>query len=219
MFNFFKRKTREQIRYRHIDEAFGPVVVADQGRIRHLKFGNRVKQGSVDLKNPDAIYLKYQQMMLTVFDGGRYDRCLCLGLGAGSIPRYIHRNRLCRRLEVVEINPVVVDVARTYFDLPEEITVHHTDAADFVAATEQRFDLVFVDLFNQSGMPAAFKELSFYRRLYGRLTPNGAVVVNMWSSDFSNLLLEEMLDEVFDELRIVRSRRSKNHIAIGERTV
>ena len=212
---FSRRKQREKIIYRHSDSDFGVVVVADKNRARYLKFGNHIKQGGMDLNNPGAVYLEYQRAMLAIFEEKSFARCLCLGLGAGSIPKYIHQNGLCQRVDVVEINPVVIDVARSYFGLPEEVTVHNVDALDFIDGTSMRYDLLFVDLFDKAGTPIKFKALSFYRRLYGVLKTGGVVVVNMWSSDFGDLLLEEKLGSVFDEVQVVKA--SRNHITICKR--
>lgn len=215
---FFKRKKpKEKIIYRHTDGDFGTVVVTDKGSARFLKFGNHIKQGAINLKNPDLVYLKYQQAMLTVFEERTFERCLCLGLGVGAIPKYIHQNGLCQRLDVVEVNPKVVEVARNYFQFPQDVAVHTLDAMEFVTTTRKMYDLVFVDIFNQSGTPAQFKALSFYQKLYGLLRAKGVVAVNMWSSDFSDLLLQEKLETIFSEVNVVKKPGSKNHITLCSR--
>ncbi len=212
---FFRKKGREKERYCYRDKQHGTVIVTDKERVRYLKFGNHIKQGAMNLRQPDRVHLQYQQVMLRVFDSEAYSSCLCLGLGAGTIPKYIHQQGLCERMEVVEINPVVIDVARRYFALPGEVTVHNCDAMDFVVGTNRQFDLVMVDLFDKSGTPLEFKRLSFYRKLFGLLRRGGMVVINMWASDFGDLLLEEKLGTVFDQVEVVRADR--NHITLCRR--
>lgn len=207
---FFWRGSKEKVVYSHKDRSCGAVVVADQKGVRYLKFGNHVKQGAMLLKRPDEVYLKYQRTMLRVFERRPFDRCLCLGLGAGSIPKYIHQQQLCKQLEVVEINPHVVEVATTYFELPEAVRVHTKDAMDFVVESSMSYDLLFVDLFDLEGTPLQFKAFSFYQRLHGLLNEGGAVVVNMWAADFGDLLLEEKLKRIFDRVEIETAGR--NHI-------
>ncbi|HIJ25844.1 MAG: fused MFS/spermidine synthase [Gammaproteobacteria bacterium] len=213
---FFKRKnSKERVIYRHSDDDCGEVVVVDKGKIRFLKFGNHIKQGGIDLTNPDSVYLEYQQSMLSVFDAGSFAKCLCLGLGAGSIPKYIHQNKLCERLSVVEINPVVIDVAREYFALPTDVAVINDDALDFVRRTVMTYDLVIVDIFTKSGTPCEFKTFSFYRSLHELLRIGGVVVLNTWASDFNKLLLEETLGKIFDNVQFVKV--STNHIVFCRR--
>ncbi len=212
---FFKRKRKSQILYHHTDEQFGTVSVEESNRIRYLKFGNHIKQGAMNLGDPDRVHLLYQRTMLEVFETKSYASCLCLGLGAGSMPRYIQQNRLCQRIEVVEVNPVVIDVARAWFDLPDEVQLHNRDAMDFVVGSSRQYDLILVDLFDMAGTPLEFKMLSFYRKLFGLLREGGAVVVNLWASDFGDLLLEEKLRSVFDAVEVKRAKR--NHITICRR--
>ncbi len=215
---FFKRKKdQEKVIYHHADDAFGEVQVTDKGSVRYLKFGNFIKQGGIDRKKPEKIYLKYQQAMLSVFDGRSFERCLCLGLGAGTIPGYIHRNRLCRSVEVVELNPTVIEVARRFFGFPEEVVVYNADAQDYAVCTTDHYDLIFVDIFNKEGTPSKFKAPLFYQRLHRLLSADGVAVFNIWSSDFNNLLLQEMLVKVFSTVRIVKAPGSTNHIAICNR--
>ena len=211
----FKKRQKNSPIFSHSDDDFGAVLVTDEEGIRYLKFGNRTKQGAMDLSSPDTAYFEYQQAMLSVFDDGAFERCLCLGLGAGSMPKFIHQNGLCQSIDVVEINPVVIDVARAHFQLPKEVTVHNADALDFVVGTRMVYDLVMVDLFNKSGTPINFKLLSFYKRLKRVVRSGGVVVVNMWASDFGDLLLEEKLRTVFDEVEVMKV--SRNHITICKR--
>lgn len=189
--------------------------VEQSGKVRYLKFGNHIKQGAEDLRRPERVHLHYQRTMLEVFDSGSYERCLCLGLGAGSMPKYIQQNRLCQRVEVVEVNPVVVDVARNYFGLPDGVRVHKRDAMEFVVGSSMSYDLILVDLFDKAGTPIEFKMLSFYQKLQALLRDGGVVVVNMWASDFGDLLLEEKLKSVFSAVEVKRAAR--NHITLCRR--
>jgi spermidine synthase len=215
LLKLFPRRRGVKERFRHQDERFGTVVVSDRGEIRTLQFGNHIKQGAMDLKRPDRVHLHYQRVMLEVFVSGSYPRCLCLGLGAGSIPKYIAQQGLCQRIEVVELNPVVIDVARTFFGLPETVRVHQRDAMEFVELSSMQYDLIMVDLFDSEGTPLQFKRVSFYQKLFGLLRSGGIVVVNMWAADFGDLLLEQKLRSVFDQVEVMQAER--NHITLCRR--
>lgn len=47
-------------------------------------------------------------------------RILIVGMGGGGLTLFVHRH-LCASLEVVELDPAVVDAAQKWFDLKEDI--------------------------------------------------------------------------------------------------
>ncbi len=211
---FSKRKHKPKLVFEHSDQRYGKVEVVDRGDYRYLQFGNHIKQGAMDRHHPDRVHLQYQQMMIEALEEEVFEHCLCLGLGAGTLPRYLHDNARCNALTVVEVNPVVVDVARRYFQFPKQITVYTTDALEHVEQDSTLYDLILVDLFDKSGAPEKFKRFDFYQLLHQRLLPMGRVVINVWAADFGEILLEEILGKLFDEIRVIKTPGSRNHITL-----
>ncbi|KAF3629173.1 hypothetical protein FXO38_27834 [Capsicum annuum] len=61
-------------------------------------------------------------------------RSVVIGLGAGLLPMFLHKHLNFAEIEVLELDPVVVDLARDYFDFrdDERLKVHVTDGLKYV---------------------------------------------------------------------------------------
>ncbi|KAK6914318.1 Methyltransferase type 11 [Dillenia turbinata] len=63
-------------------------------------------------------------------------KAVVLGLGAGLLPMFLHHYMPFFSIEVVELDPMVLDLAKSYFDLSEDkrLKVHIADGVQFVRA-------------------------------------------------------------------------------------
>lgn len=107
---------------------------------------------------------------------------LLLGLGAGSVVHLLRRTHGVRApITAIEIDPVVVDLARRHFALDAwpNLEVVVGDAIAWVGATTRRFDLVVVDVFLEARVPDACSSEPFLRALAERVAPGGLVLVNL----------------------------------------
>ncbi|KAJ0409080.1 hypothetical protein P43SY_002214 [Pythium insidiosum] len=123
-------------------------------------------------------------------------RVAVLGSGGGSLARYLlHHVPQLERLDAVEPNAVVNDVARQFFGLDDtndsRLQVHETMGEAFVERQLQQrgdgqLDLVFLDVeggeTSPDGViapPQSMLEPSFMRNLQRLLAPHGCLVVNV----------------------------------------
>ncbi len=77
-------------------------------------------------------------MMAFLLFNDRPERVLMIGLGGGSLAKFIYHYLPRARTQVVEINPRVVAVARQFFNVPpddERFAVIVSDGAEYVRAT------------------------------------------------------------------------------------
>ena len=97
-----------------------PVTLSEEDGVRYLHLGSIWIQGGMRIRKPQVVEIDYVQRMLasllwlpgeTLGEG----RAVQLGLGAGALTRFT-AVALKMATTVVEINPQVVDVARTLFD-------------------------------------------------------------------------------------------------------
>ncbi|HZH78901.1 MAG TPA: fused MFS/spermidine synthase [Archangium sp.] len=163
---------------------FGTVFVVDEGDERTLRFdhpdGNR--QSAMLKSNPRAVLSSYVRVATAglAFTEGR-SRALVVGLGGGAFPLLLHRCLPRTVVDVVEINPVVVDVAQRFFGVRETERFHITveDGAEFMAREGPSYDFIFLDAFSDKGIPDHLKKLAFFEDVLRRLSPGGAVVLNI----------------------------------------
>ncbi|TNF33568.1 MAG: hypothetical protein EP315_08230 [Gammaproteobacteria bacterium] len=140
-----------QLLYATRDE-HGPIEVVEvKQKLRSLHFGNKTQQAAMFLYNPILLLHKYTQAMLTSLCWQTPKRVLALGLGGGSIPKFLLHHYQQIHIDVVELRPQVTRIAAEYFSLYEDprLSIHHGRAEDFLATTthDARYDLILVDLF------------------------------------------------------------------------
>lgn len=120
-------------------------------------------------------------------DVGRHETksVLLIGLGAGSVVHLLRRDFGVRApITAIEIDPVVVDVAREHFGLGRwsNLEVIVADAAEWVASSSRRFDLVVIDAFYEAKVPAQLRSAAFARHLRERVAPGGWLIFNQVSN-------------------------------------
>ena len=156
------------------------VFVHEDDEIRTLRF-ERNPQSSMFLSDPfesDIRYPSYFHLGLAVKPD--LERVLVIGLGGGTVVKRMWRDYPWVRIDVVELDPVIVDLARAYFALPddERIRVITGDGRAFVETAEERYDLIVVDAFDDDDLPRPFKTEEFMRAARGLLQPDGVIVYN-----------------------------------------
>ena len=138
--------------------AYGRVFVVEQGRERMLRFDdvNGVDQSVMSLDDPASVPMEYVRYAgLGLLFGPKLDSVMMIGLGGGSFTTMIHRALPAARIDAVEIDPVVVQAARSFFGFVEDdkYRVHIADGAAFARYTSARYDLILAD----AGFATAFQ--------------------------------------------------------------
>lgn len=94
------------------------VTFSESGGIRYLHFGNELIQGAMRIRDPDEIYLEYNQQMmawLLFLETKPGMRIAQLGLGTGALTKFQHRFCPAVKTTVVELNPAVIVAAVVCF--------------------------------------------------------------------------------------------------------
>jgi spermidine synthase len=163
------------------------IEIVEEDGVRVLQIGGNAIQSAMRLDAPDRIELDYVRAMLAFLLFHPSPReVLMVGLGGGSMARFIHQRMPDTRVTVVEINPGIVTVARKYFNFPEDderLEIVIGDGAEVVPQRPASCDVLVVDGF-VNGSPA--KDLcahSFYGSAFAALRPGGVMVANFMSDD------------------------------------
>lgn len=164
-----------------------PVEISERNDTRFLHLGGPAVQSAMRIKDPYALDLEYTRAMMAflLFQRDPKDVAL-IGLGGGSLAKYIHRYLPETCLTALEINPEVVAAARAYFFLPqddERLSVITGDGAAFVHENPDSQDVLLVDGFDAKRIVDALASPEFYRACKTMLRPGGVAVFNLWGSD------------------------------------
>ncbi len=102
---------------------------------------------------------------------------LVLGLGGGSASN-IFRTNLKFRVDAVELDERIGEVARKYFQLNPEVKVIVDDARHYIETTKKAYDLIFFDLFKGESQPPHVLTVESFKRAKSLLNKGGFIIVN-----------------------------------------
>lgn len=110
---------------------------------------------------------------------------LMIGGGAFTYPRDFIKNYPDAKMDVVEIDPGMTDVARKYFSLNDEknLTIYHQDARTYLNESKKKYDVIFGDAFNSiSEIPFQLTTKEVVIKEYEALNNGGVIMVNIISA-------------------------------------
>lgn len=197
------------------------IDISEEFGIRKLHFGEDDTQSAMRVSDPTELILAYSRCMFgfMLFTDAPA-KALLIGLGGGSIAKWIHEYLPQTHLTCVELQPQVVGVARSMFHLPEDnerLSVIVGDGAAHVwAMPEASSDLIMMDAYSATGIAPPLATTDFFAACRDKLTDNGVLAVNLWGSDKRFKDYCERLGKVFDGCILCLPARQKgNVIAFG----
>ena len=156
--------------------------VCNEHNSKSLHFSNQQEQSKMMLSQPNELAVDYTRTMMGFLLLKREPRhILMIGLGGGSLAKYCYQHLPSTHITVIEINPLVIAL-RGEFKVPddgERFRVIEADGADFVCDTDQVFDVVLVDGFDQQGQPAQLCSQHFYDSCSQVMEDQSILVVNL----------------------------------------
>lgn len=169
----------------------GVIEVVDLGDQRSLHFGSYPRQSSMSLETPHTLELSYtQSMMACLLLNPEPEHVLVIGLGGGSLVKFLLHHFPNCRIDVIEYREDVVKVAHGYFQVPSDeprLNIHTGDGYLFVQdrfyQSDATYDLLLVDAYDHTGMAPSVGVQPFFDACSGVLSPDGVMSVNLWGSD------------------------------------
>jgi len=208
----FRRRVRSSV------DAMPEVEISEADGIRSLHLGSETVQSSMNIDDPTDLVLSYSRAMMgfLLFNSDPA-HILQIGLGGGSIARFIDFYLRNSRSVVVDINPQVIAVARAFFELPEEgerFEIVEADGADYVKIFRDSTDTILVDGFDGLQIVDALTTEDFFEDCRRALTPNGIFVSNWWSGDKRYVTFLERLLGVFGGRVLELPAQSHGNVAV-----
>ena len=162
------------------DTRYHRLAVVDDADTRYLRFDNSL-QSAMYLDDPFRTRYRYTDLFhLGIAYNPDARDVLFVGLGAGSSEKRMWRDFPQLRVQAVELDPVVVEVAYEYFGLPRDprLQVDVGDGRRYLADDERRWDVIVIDAFFADSIPAHLVTQEFLALARSRLAPGGVVVTN-----------------------------------------
>jgi len=166
------------------DTFYHRIRVEEDEEARYMYF-DRTLQSAMNLKDPTELRLIYSRYTSVAF-AFRPDakNILIVGLGGGSIPKRLQKSFPSLHIDVVEIDPEVVQIAKTQFNVRESknLRLYTQDGRLFLTRTQNQYDIILLDAYYADAMPFHLATKEFFELAQRKLTPNGLIVANLISA-------------------------------------
>ncbi len=166
-----------------IDSPLATYIVKTEGGVVNLITHPRGVQSAVykdDRRNDELIHW-YTNEFASAASLHEAQNILVLGGGAFVFPSYLAKNYPGSVIDVVEIDPALEDVSKEFFHFEEKpnLNLIFDDARIYVNNTDKRYDLIFVDVFSEAGIPWQFTTAEYGKQIARIASPEALVIVNM----------------------------------------
>ena len=193
--SFFRRKIHKSV------AADNVVEVTELDGIRQLHLGSKTVQSGMRVKAPLELVFNYSRaLMYFLLFSDKVKDVLLVGLGGGSVTKYIHGYCPEVKQTVVEINQQVIDVARSHFFLPDndnKLDVIKGDGLHYMENNPTSQDCLIIDGFDSDGIPDGFCTPDFFDMCYDVLKDNGVFLINLWGSDKNFDIYLQRIEQTF----------------------
>lgn len=110
-----------------------------------------------------------------------FQSILVLGVAGGSVIETLKKEvKFEGKITGVEIDADVIELATKYFGLGnyKNVSIINDDAFEFVLKTKEKYDLIIIDIFQDTTMPNFLFEDFFINRINFLLNVNGFILFN-----------------------------------------
>jgi len=210
------------------EEEMPQVSVSEDGVSRYLHLGTPWVQGSMNIKAPFELDLEYAQRMMAWLlfvdpDTVKERKAVQLGLGAAALTKF-HYKVLKMHTSAIEINPLVVNICRSWFKLPadnESLQVVLGDASMEILKPrwQAAVDALQVDLYDHNAAAPVLDSAEFYADCRNMLSAEGCMTVNLFGRTSSYSRSLEKITQAFgaENVWAFKPTREGNTIVLAQR--
>ncbi|CAF3184939.1 unnamed protein product [Rotaria socialis] len=194
------------------------IIISQCGTKRIMRFNNLSNgaQAQLDLNRVDYPFVEYIQLMIISLTYYPFlldnKNILVIGLGGGTLPRAIRKLYPTCSITIIEIDPLVDEMAKKYFYFKEDsnMKVIINDGRKFLKSllNSINYDIILLDAYDSmSGLPSHMKTQEFFLELKYLLNPNGGLfIVNLVCIYQSYINVRLTIDSVFGQNNIITFR-------------
>jgi spermidine synthase len=167
-----------------IKTPFHNIRITEENFIRKMLFGYGPcsEQSAINLQKPsehvfDFTFLAMHSLLITPYPS----KILIIGLGGGVLPTEMEKYASGVTIDVIEIDPEVLRLAKEYFYFKEseKVKVYLGDAFDLVPTLKDQYDIIIVDAFLTNYIPFHIMSKEFFESVFKITSDNGVVAVNI----------------------------------------
>ena len=174
-----------------------------------------VLDGSFNVSEKDEFFYHENLVHVAACTHPRPASALIIGGGDGGAAEELLKHACIQSVTLVEIDQVVIDVARTYLHSVHhgvineylghpKLRVHISDGMAFIKEGRERYDLIILDLTDPGGPSLPLYTGDFYRACAQRLNPGGILGLHIASPFAQRQRIVSALTELASAFAIVR---------------
>lgn len=188
------------------------------GELLDLRFESGVTQSRMRADAPDELVVDYTRTMLGALLLHPAPRRIgMVGLGGGSQAKFCLRYLPDAQIEAFEIDPRVLAM-RADFHVPDDprLQVVRGDAARWLPRRRAAYDVLLVDGYDTSGIPAALSTQAFVDACRDALDVRGVMATNLFAADHAEHVAR--LCRAFgDRVLLLEEPRQSNRVGLAWR--
>jgi len=176
----------------------------------------------IDSKNTNYSYGSLQRVLRKGLKNIGFEKVksmesiLILGVAGGSVIKTIVDDIQYKgKITGIEIDPDIIQIANDHFQLNQipNLNIIIDDAFEFVLKTKEKYDLIIIDIFQDTTMPNFLFEKFFMNRIGYLLNPHGFILFNtMILDDKQNHRNEKYLVEFNNKpFKVKKMPRIEHH--------
>lgn len=163
------------------------VYISEKFGVRSLHIGSDTIQSAMRVARPNDLEIAYTRSMMAFLLFHPDPReVLMIGLGGGSLAKFIYHRLPQAHTAAIELNPRVVAIARQFFNVPaddERFKVVVADGSVYLNTYAGQADVIIVDGYDAEAQVEELSTSTFYRDCARALDDAGVLVVNLWGGD------------------------------------
>lgn len=173
-----------------IESLYNHITLFFKNNVTYMSTGSARAIQSQSLSNSGVMdsYLDYFALSPLLTNPEKPQSVLIIGVAGGTVIKQLNLffpNRL--EIDAVEIDPMMVELAKQYFDLADdEANVVVAEGRQYLAKTNKKYDIILVDAFSTDLFaPSHLMTSEFFLSAKEKLNPGGALLYNVISPEVS----------------------------------
>ncbi len=168
-----------------VESEYNNIYVVKRGQLLFMNFGHRDShfvESIYDMLDPTSLPARYTRYMtIAPAYPARFQRAAFVGLGGGRTASYLVRSFPELKLDVAELDPEVIRLAKKYFGVEEQdrMKIFAQDGRIFLNRTKNTYDAVFLDAYRGPFVPFHLMTREYFELIKKRLNPGGIVAQNV----------------------------------------
>lgn len=153
--------------------------VLENSQYRWFTLGGNAIQAIMSKAQPHACLLAVPQALLIfLLWRNNANSILNLGLGSAGLERTLNHYSAFN-ITAIEQQFDIIEMAKHYFNLPSNVMAITASAESYLAKTNNTFDIVLCDIYQQEKSPEALFSKSFYQNISKTLKPAGCALMSI----------------------------------------